>query len=227
MAIKLVVFDMAGTTVEDKDFVASALVKAFEKQELFIATKHANLKMGIPKPVAIRELLEDLFEETPDNLDELIDTIHKDFIQLMIEFYQTDSSVKGKINAVRTMLALKHKEIKVALDTGFSRDIADAIIDRLGWDVQSVIDFSVTSDEVKNGRPHADMVLKAMELAGISDPKEVAKVGDTVSDLQEGTAAGCKYVIGVTTGAQSREQLQKAKHTHLVEDIYEVISIVS
>jgi phosphonatase-like hydrolase len=226
MAIKLAVFDMAGTTVEDKDFVADALVKAFEKQELYISHKHANTKMGIPKPVAIRELLDELFEEAPNNLDTLVEDIHKDFKQFMIDFYSNDKSVKGKLNAVRTMLALKNAGVKVALDTGFSRDIANIIIDRLGWDIQQVIDFSVTSDEVANGRPHPDLILKAMEIAGVSDAKEVAKIGDTQSDLGEGTAAGCKFVIGVTTGAQARTLLEKSKHTHLVDDIYEVVDIV-
>lgn len=217
---------MAGTTVEDKDFVADALVKAFEKQELYISHKHANTKMGIPKPIAIRELLDEIFEETPDNIDELVNTIYADFIQIMIDFYKTHPSVKGKVNAVRTMLALKNAGVKVALDTGFSRDIANAIIDRLGWDVQQVIDFSVTSDEVKNGRPHPDLILKAMEIAGVNDASEVAKIGDTESDLGEGTAAGCKFVIGVTTGAQPRALLEKAPHTHLVDDLYQVVNII-
>jgi phosphonatase-like hydrolase len=226
MAIKLAVFDMAGTTVEDKDFVADALVKAFEKHELFISHKHANTKMGIPKPIAIRQLLDEIFEETPENVDELVTAIYNDFNQKMIDFYKTHPSVKGKVNAVRTMLALKHAGVKVALDTGFSRNIAQAIIERLGWDVQQVIDFYVASDEVENGRPHPDLILKAMQMAEITDPSEVAKIGDTESDLEEGTAAGCKYVIGVTTGAQPRSVLEKAKHTHLVEDLYEVVSIV-
>ncbi|HRN94440.1 MAG: HAD hydrolase-like protein [Chitinophagales bacterium] len=226
MAIKLAVFDISGTTVEDKDYVAEALVKAFEKQDLFISHKHANTKMGKPKPLVIRELLNDIFEETPEDFEALVSNIHADFIQTMIDFYQTDKNVKAKTNAVRTMLALKNAGVKVALDTGFSKQIADAIIDRLGWDIQQVVDFWVASDEVKQGRPHADMVLKAMEIAGVTDSKEVAKIGDTESDLGEGTAAGCKYIIGLTTGAQPRSVLEKTNHTHLVDDLYEVVNIV-
>lgn len=226
MAIKLAVFDISGTTVEDKDYVAEALVKAFEKQDLFISHKHTNTKMGKPKPLVIRELLNDIFEETPEDFEALVSNIHADFIQTMIDFYQTDKNVKAKTNAVRTMLALKNAGVKVALDTGFSKQIADAIIDRLGWDIQQVVDFWVASDEVKQGRPHADMVLKAMEIAGVTDSKEVAKIGDTESDLGEGTAAGCKYIIGLTTGAQPRSVLEKTNHTHLVDDLYEVVNIV-
>jgi len=217
---------MAGTTLEDKDFVADALVKAFEKQDLYISHKHANTKMGIPKLVAIRELLDELFEDTPDNLDELVNTIYADFKETILDFYTNSKAVKGKLNAVRAMLALKNADVKVALATSFTRDVVDVVIDRLGWDIQQVIDFSVASDEVSNGRPHPDLIVKAMELAGVKDAKEVAKIGDTQSDLNEGTAAGCKYVIGLTTGVQPRTLLEKSKHTHLVDDIYEVVNIV-
>jgi phosphonatase-like hydrolase len=226
MAIKLAVFDMAGTTIEDNDFVADALVKAFEKHQIFITHKHANTKMGIPKPIAIRELIIEIFDEDSGNVDELVNSIHNDFIELMIAFYKTHPSVKGKANAVRTIQALKKAGITVALDTGFTRNIASVIIGRLGWDVQQLIDFYVASDEVKNGRPHPDLILKAMQIAGVNDPSEVAKIGDTESDLNEGTAAGCKYVIGVTTGAHPRCVLEKAPHTHLVEDLYEVVNII-
>lgn len=54
----------------------------------------------------------------------------------------------------------------------------------------------------------------------------MAKVGDTVSDLQEGSAAGCRYVIGITTGAYSAQELSKENHTHLVERLRDVIDIV-
>ncbi|MCS6819984.1 MAG: HAD hydrolase-like protein, partial [Chitinophagales bacterium] len=180
----------------------------------------------MPKPVAIRELLEEIYEETPENLELLTDTIHKDFCNLMIDFYKNHPSVKGKTNAVRTMLALKNAGIKVALDTGFSKRIAGTIIERLGWDVQQVIDFYVASDEVERGRPYPDLIYKAMELAQVDNPSEVAKIGDTQSDLQQGTSAGCKLVIGVTTGAQPRNILENAPHTHLVEDLYEVVDII-
>ena len=65
-----------------------------------------------------------------------------------------------------------------------------------------------------------------MELTGVRDVSKVAKVGDTISDLQEGNAAGCSIVAGVTTGAFSKEALQLVEHTHLIEQIPEMIQIV-
>ena len=226
MAIKLVVFDMAGTTVEDKDNVHEALIKGFELNNYKINREDANGVMGYPKPVAIRTLLEQKFN-LKEKTGELVAKIHKDFVNEMITFYKNDPSVKSKKNAEETFIALRQKGIKVGIDTGFSRDIADTIFDRLKWKEHNLVDLTVTSDEVNNGRPFPDMIYKAMQDMNIKTADEVAKVGDTISDLQEGTSAGCKYVIGITTGAFTREALEPEKHTHLVDDLLEVVDIVT
>lgn len=226
MAIKLVVFDMAGTTVEDKDNVHEALINGFKKYNYSIDREDANTVMGIPKPIAIGTLLENKFL-VKENLKETIDQIHQAFVEEMIAFYKTDPSVKPTKNAEATFIALRQKGILVGIDTGFSRDIADAIFDRLKWKENKSIDLSVTSDEVANGRPFPDMIYKAMELTGVSSADEIAKVGDTIFDLKEGSSAGCKYVIGITTGAYTRAELEPETHTNLIDDLLEVVNIVT
>ncbi len=227
MSIKLVVFDIAGTTVKDSNNVHEALQKALEKAGFHFTIEEINPYMGIPKPLAIKTLLgKRLTAKFLIEDEDFIQEIHKDFIKKMIHFYETSQEVGEKPHASEVFKILKTKGISVVLDTGFSRDITDVIIRRLGWDKGDLIDFSVTSDEVANGRPHPDLIFRAMEILGITDSNEVAKVGDTSSDLQEGTAAGCRYIIGVTSGAFSREDLEKEPHTHLIADLREVIEII-
>lgn len=226
MAIKLVVFDMAGTTVEDNNNVHGALVQGFAAHNYTITLADANSVMGIPKPVAIRQLLDEKFADVQDK-GALVSKIHAVFLQEMISFYKNDASVKAKEGAEATFAALKEKGIKVCLDTGFSRDITDTILERLNWKDSGVIDHSITSDEVANGRPYPDMIYKAMKDLHIESAEQIAKVGDTASDMHEGTSAGCKYVIGITTGAFSAEQLAKEPHTHLITHLHEVADIVS
>ncbi len=227
MPIELVVFDMAGTTVEDNDNVHEALINAFKRYDFSILREDANKVMGYPKPVAINQLLKDEFGIKGAKLKPLVDKIHTAFVEEMINFYKTNAGVKAKANAEATFSKLKEKGIKVGIDTGFSRDIADTIIERLGWKKNKLIDFSVTSDEVKNGRPFPDLIFEAMKISGVKSADKIAKIGDTLSDLQEGNAAGCKYVIGITTGAYTRNELAKEKHTHLVDDLLEVVAIVA
>ena len=220
----MVVFDMAGTTVHDENHVHLALQKALQKNNIETSIEEINEVMGYPKPEAIRILLDKkLFGKKQITLG-FIEEIHQVFLDEMIHFYQFGTNIKEKKGASKVFDTLRQQGIKVVLDTGFSRDIADTILDRLEW--HELIDGSITSDEVANGRPYPDMIFKAMEKMGITDAKQVAKVGDTESDLLEGTAAGCSLVIGVTTGAFSRKVLSKSPHTHLIEDLEELLGIL-
>jgi phosphoglycolate phosphatase-like HAD superfamily hydrolase len=100
------------------------------------------------------------------------------------------------------------------------------LLARLGWHEGEAIDASVTSDEVPRGRPHPDMILHLMRKLGVADARSVAKIGDTPSDLQEGTAAGCRWVIGITTGAHTRQQLTPIRHTHLIDGLAELPGVL-
>ncbi len=221
--IQLVVFDMAGTTVAGHHEVHHCLQQALAQEGHEITYDEANAVMGYPKPVAIRQLLEK-HGASGQATAAYVDQIHRDFVQRMVDHYANGAEVREKQGVQGTWNALRKQGIRIALDTGFSRPIADAIIKRLNW--RELIDASVTSDEVKRGRPHPDMIFRAMERTGVSDVKAVIKVGDTASDLQQGTQAGCAFVVGVTTGAYSAEELQREPHTHLIEQLPELLSIL-
>jgi phosphoglycolate phosphatase-like HAD superfamily hydrolase len=55
----------------------------------------------------------------------------------------------------------------------------------------------------------------------------VMKVGDTVADVFEGKNAGCHYVIAVTTGATTREELEEHFPTHIISSLSEIPKILS
>lgn len=227
MAIKLVVFDLAGTTVHDNKDVHRVLQSALAKHQVVISVADANEVMGIPKPIAIRTLLNKRYTGVKSINDDWIAAIHEDFVNEMISFYKHSPEVRERKGVSELFRKLKERKLKVAVDTGFDRRITAPLLVRLGWESQDLIDASVTSDEVLHGRPHPDLIFKAMELTNVTDANNVAKVGDTASDLQEGTAAGCKFVIGITTGAFSRSELERELHTHLIEEIDEVFEILN
>lgn len=227
MAIELVIFDLAGTTVKDNKDVHRVLQQALRQHDVTISVEDANDVMGIPKPVAIEQLLRKRYTGPKSVNEKWIDEIHRVFVQQMIDFYKHDASVGEKDGASDTFRMLKERKLKVVVDTGFDRPITAPLLERLGWQKANLIDASVTSDEVPRGRPYPDMIFRAMELTGIRDARAIAKVGDTASDLQEGNAAGCSLVIGVTTGAFTREQLLKEKHTHLISSLLDIPGIIA
>ncbi len=219
---ELIVFDLAGTTVEDNYDVHRCLQDAMSEFGVSISREEANDVMGIPKPVAIERLLR---LHSKDTSESFIQEMHSTFIKRMTDFYRHDSGVKEKLGVSDTFWELKKANVKIAVDTGFDRVITSALLERMGWSRRGLIDVSVTSDEVVRGRPFPDLVYKAMQLTGVAESRTVAKVGDTASDIGEGKSAGCGWVIGITSGAFSREQLERENPTHLVHTVPELLFI--
>jgi phosphonatase-like hydrolase len=218
--IELVVFDMAGTTVSEGGAVYQCLRDTLAVNGLEISANSIHEVKGMDKYEALRILIEksDMREELMPGLD----AIHEDFVERMIEFYRSDPSVGEIPGASDTFRLLRQAGVKVALNTGFSRDIAQTLIDRLGWERDELIDASVTSDEVDRGRPHPDMIRLLMMKLGVTDARRIAKVGDTRADLLEGRNAECGLVIGVTQGSSTREQLERFPHDHLIGSVAEL-----
>ena len=90
MNIELVVFDMAGTTVNDEDGVNRAVREALAAAGITVSRDAVNAVMGIPKPVALQRLIEQ--SPRPELLKNLA-AIHDDFVVRMTRFYETDPSV--------------------------------------------------------------------------------------------------------------------------------------
>lgn len=224
-SIKLVIFDMAGTTVYDDHYVSNVLCEALALHGYIIPREAADEVMGIAKPVAIQSLLAQFYPAI--NPEESVAAIHGDFLKMMIAFYSTSDEIREMEGSSDVFRLLKKQGIKVGIDTGFSRDITDIIITRLGWDKENLLDVSVASDEVVHGRPAPDMVYKAMEIAGITDVKSVMKVGDTPVDIMEGNNAGCGMVVGVLSGIGSSEELADAGDALLVDSITDIADIIS
>lgn len=221
--IQLAVFDMAGTTVQDENNVATTFQKAFGYNGISIEKEMVNPVMGYHKPLAIQMVLEQL--AMPFDA-ELIEDIHFEFETEMIDFYDSDKSVKPMPGAEDIFRYLKEKGVRIVLNTGFSRIIAESIISRFQWEDKGLIDDYMGSDEVELGRPYPFMIKELMQRNGIDDPQLVAKIGDTTVDVEEGLNAGCKYVIAVTTGACLEMDLREKNPTHIIHHLSELPAIL-
>jgi len=225
-SIKLVVFDIAGTTVRDNGSVADAFIAAFRDYGFEMPVAQVKKVMGFRKMDAIAQLLEK-FAPTHKDDEVLIARIHTRFIDKMIAFYREDEELAPFPHAEEVFSALKEQGIKIALNTGFTRSITDTILHRLRWDDRSVlIDRVICSDEVPHGRPHSDMIETIINDLGITSPASVLKVGDTEVDVEEGRNAACGKVVSVTTGAYTREQLEPYRPDFIIDDLRELLPII-
>jgi phosphonatase-like hydrolase len=223
MGIKLVVFDIAGTTLRDEHQVSKVFQSALNHFGYIVSLDKIDPLMGYEKAQAIRQLLE---AGSASVDDQLVTAIHQQFMTQMMRYYET-ADLQPLPNVEETFRQLQLAGIRVAINTGFSRNIASIVIDRLQWKKNNLIDILIASDEVPLGRPHPYMIRSVMDTLQISDPQDVMKVGDTEVDIREGQHAGCRYVVGITTGIFSREALATYNPTHIIDDISDVITIAN
>jgi phosphonatase-like hydrolase len=214
---KLVIFDMAGTTVVDQGEVPAAFTAALAQQRISVTPEQLNAVRGASKRQAVWNLL-------PDNSNrrEQADAAYAEFKRDLARRYQT--GVKAMPGAAETFAWLRERKIKVALNTGFDREITDLLTGALGWQ-SSVVDCVVCGDEVRRGRPAPLLIFRCMELTDIDSVHDLAVLGDTTLDLQAGHNASARWNIGVLSGAHRLDQLEQQPHTHLIASVADLPNI--
>ena len=225
MNIELVVFDMAGTTIADNGEIAAAFKTALKHFGYDVPKEAINTVMGYKKTKAIKMML-NLYGPSASNTEDLIEEIHTVFLNEMIAHYSGLNEIEILPYAEEIFLFLKSKGIKVALDTGFTKQIAEVIIEKLGWLKNHTIDCMVCSDDVPKGRPYPFMIEKIMQQVCVTDSQKVIKVGDTEVDVNEGFNANCLYSIGITTGAFTRQELSIYNPSFIIDHLSEFEKII-
>lgn len=210
--VRLVVCDMAGTTIDEHGLVYDALRDCVLAIGVDVADHDLQAWMGTDKTEAIAALVR-LGGGEPTA--ETVEVAFDDFRDRLDRSY-CDHPPVALAGVEELFIALHEHDIKVALTTGFSTDVAAALLAGLGWSVGDQLDAVVCADEVAQGRPAPYLIHRAMERTGIRSTSEVLAVGDTVVDLQAGRNAGVT-AVGVLTGKLDRQALESVPH-HLVLD---------
>ena len=230
--IKLVVCDMAGTTVKDEREVEQCFFQAAEKTGLQASSEKVVAMMGLPKKIVFQTLWNDqIGSDHPDYLSNIESSfiVFKDILE---NHYRTQP-VEPTEGCLELFDWLKYQDIKIALTTGFYREVTDIILERLGWNhglnsdymgsENSLIQASLTPSEIyqEEGRPAPYMIQKAMYKLGIFDSKSVVCIGDTPSDLSTGYNANCLYSFGITNGTHTEAQLAEYPNDGLFSSLIE------
>ncbi len=215
MKPRLVMFDMAGTTVFDRGGVARVMSGVLEEYGAKLNPGAFTPLMGTPTSIAIRGGFKRAFDSRWED-DAFIAQASERLDERLIEHFESQATeVPG---ALATMDLLKQNGIFIVLDTGFSRRVADAVLGKLKWS-GGIIDYTICSSDVNRSKPHPDMVFEVMKRFAVDNPAHVAKVGDTPNDLLMGNISGCGWNIGVTEGTHVKEALVPYPHTHLVLNV--------
>jgi len=212
---RLVVFDLAGTTLQDDGTVAEAFQEVLGAEGLNGSAEEIARVRGASKREAFRKLATGA-EQAERLFHAFLAALRRRYEAVRPREVQGTSAVFGW---------LREQGVKVALNTGFERDTVDMLLRMLGWD-PGAFDAIVCGDEVAEGRPSSALILEAMRRAGVSAAAYVMVVGDTVLDLQAGMSARAGWVVGVTSGAHDHSRLLQSPHTHLIASVAQLREIL-
>lgn len=214
--IRLVVLDMAGTTVADsglveRAFAAAAAELGVEPGSADHAEKldYVRATMGESKISVFRHLFGD--EDLAQRANTAFEKAYGDLVDEGLI-----APVPGAREAIEELIAGGRT---VVLTTGFARVTQDAILAALGW--QDLVPLTLCpADAGGRGRPFPDMVLEAfVRTKAAEDVRQVAVVGDTSYDVLSGVRAGAGLVVGVRTGAHGDAEFRAAGADHVLDSV--------
>ncbi|MFE5819268.1 phosphonatase-like hydrolase [Streptomyces sp. NPDC056479] len=222
--IRLVVLDMAGTTVADgglveRAFAAAAAELGVEPGSPDHVDKLAYVRdtMGESKISVFRYLFGD--EERAQRANAAFEKAYGELV---------DGGLVAPIPGAREAIEeLQAGGRTVVLTTGFARITQDAILDALGW--RDLVPLTLCpADAGGRGRPYPDMVLTALlRTAAADDVLEIAVVGDTSYDMLSGVRAGAGVVAGVLTGAHDARALRAAGAGHVLDSVAQLRGVLT
>ncbi|MEU9593847.1 HAD family hydrolase [Streptomyces sp. NPDC048193] len=214
--IRLVVLDMAGTTVADGGLVERAFDSAARELGVEPGTAdhaekldHVRATMGESKISVFRHLFGG--EDRARRANAAFEKAYGELVDGGLI-----APVPGAREAVEELAADGRT---VVLTTGFARVTQDAVLDALGW--RDLVPLTLCpADAGGRGRPYPDMVLEAfLRTKAAEDVRQTAVVGDTSYDVLSGVRAGAGLVAGVRTGAHGDDAFRAAGATHVLDSV--------
>lgn len=201
--VKAVVLDWAGTVVDHGCIGPVAVfVEVFKRNGVGVTVAQARKPMGLMKKDHVRSMCQDpevaalwraVHGRDPDESD--VDAMYLLTEPLMVECIARHAEIiPGALDAVAAFRAMG---LKVGSTTGYTKPMMDIMTveaAKRGY----VPDTMVCSSDTPAGRPTPFMCYKAALDLAVFPFWDMVKIGDTISDIQEGRNAGM-WTIGLTT----------------------------
>lgn len=196
-AARAAVFDVDGTLVDTNYLHVTAWWEALRQAGHDVPTQAIHRAIGLGSSDLVAHLLgADRAREEAEALSAAHKTLYGQYF--------------GRLTALPEagllLRRLADDGWKVVLATSASGQELSAL--RTALDADEAICGMASADDVSEGKPAAEPVAKALELAG-AVPQRSVFVGDTVWDMQAGSRAGVTCV-GLLCGGIPREDLEKA-----------------
>ena len=117
-----------------------------------------------------------------------------------------------------TLLKIKENNQKPCFISSKTRESMDSVIKY--YKLDSIIDFSISGDEVKNFKPDPEGIIKTLKYFNAKSDEAIF-VGDSLHDLGAARNANVRF-IGVLSGicTKSDWELEKVSYVPSIKEIY-------
>jgi len=200
-AVKLVIFDLAGTTVDYGCMApVAAFVEGFKEFGVTISLEQARGPMGMEKRAHIKAVGEIpevaqqwLAIHGKQMTDDDINAMYQAFVPLLLKTLPDYSTLIPGVGDCIDYL--QQKKIPYAATTGYFREAAESVLEAVKKSHFCPAAFCCAT-EVSAGRPAPWMIQHCMQALSVYPPAMVVNVGDTRVDVESGRNAGA-WSVGV------------------------------
>lgn len=218
--IEAVILDWAGTTVDFGCFApVQAFIHAFEEFGITPTVEEVRKPMGMLKRDHIKTMMnmERIHQEwikiygrdfTEEDIDKVYEASESGILKILKDFAEPKPYVLDVIKVLRD------NQIKIGSTTGYTDEMMEIVVPKAaenGYEPDCWFSPNATENL---GRPYPYMIFKNLQTLKVSSVKNVMKIGDTISDIKEGLAAGV-ITVGVVEGSSIMA---------LTEEQYEALS---
>jgi HAD superfamily hydrolase (TIGR01509 family) len=211
---RALIFDLDGVIIDTERLHAEAKRAAFDKYEIKVPENlYAEFRGRSDRDMVEHVVRE--FAAASVAADEVLGYKHDVFRTLRAKI----SPVEGALEFVR--LARGHFE-KLAVTTSATKQNQQFAFERFG--LQPFFDVVVTAEEINRTKPDPDPYLKTTEKLNLN-PASCLVIEDSHNGILSAKSAGCA-VVAITTSF-SRDELRKANADYLVENFFELASLLS
>jgi phosphoglycolate phosphatase len=212
--VDVVIFDFDGVLVDTGLDIANAMnfvLRHFDLAELPAETITGFIGGGAGK------LVRDSLGEAHAHL---LDLALPMFLERYSQYYLVDTCLYPGVQEVLQHLQQSGKTLAIA--TQKPEPITHAIL--YGLNIDPYISMVVGPESITHRKPHPESLLKVIQSVQ-ADPQRVIMVGDMVTDIQAGQAAGT-LTCAVTYGLCQRADLEAAQPDFVIDHLDALLEVL-
>ena len=215
MSKGLIIFDFDGTLGDTKRNIVTTMQMTIAELHLpNRSEEECAATIGLPLAGCFRTLFPDIQEELIPRCAET----YRRFFNENLKTIQPEAFP----GVVETLSILHQKGFVLTIASSRSRNSLTELTQNMG--IANYISYILGADDVKEAKPKPEPVLKTLNAMNF-EPSQALVVGDMAVDIQMGANAGAK-TCGVTWGNGTKDELENAGATFIIDRMEEILKIV-